>query len=65
MDAVPVKRIGELPGTEYSDEETEFIRAMDAFKRKHRKPFPTFVDVLRVAQSLGYRRVAPAAPSAT
>lgn len=43
-------------GQEYTAEETEFLRAMCRFQQGHRRAFPTFVDVLRVAKSLGYRR---------
>ena len=43
---------------DYSDEETEFIKAMDRYKRENRRPFPTWSEVLEVLHSLGYRRVA-------
>lgn len=42
---------------QYSDEELEFIKAIDRFKREKRKPFPSYSEVLGVAKSLGYRKV--------
>lgn len=45
-------------GSDYTDEEREFMAAMDRFKRDHHKPFPTCRDVLAVIWSLGYRRLA-------
>jgi hypothetical protein len=43
---------------DYSLEQLEFLRAMERFRRITQ--FPTCRDVLRVAYSLGYRRVAEA-----
>jgi hypothetical protein len=43
---------------DYNDEETEFMKAMDRYKRENRRPFPTWSEVLEVLQSLGYSRVA-------
>jgi len=43
---------------DYSDEETDFMKAMDRYKRDNRRPFPTWSEVLEVMRSLGYRRVA-------
>jgi hypothetical protein len=36
----------------------EFGRALEAYKRKYRNPFPTFSEVLDVIDALGYRQVA-------
>lgn len=47
---------------DYSDEETEFMKAMDRYKRENRRPFPTWSEVLEVLRSLGYRRVAEPTP---
>lgn len=44
-------------GGDYTDEEREFMCAMDRFKRDNRKPYPDCRDVLQVARSLGYRKV--------
>jgi hypothetical protein len=43
---------------DYSDGEVEFMRAMDDYKRKSGRPFPTWSEVLEVVRSLGYRKVA-------
>lgn len=43
---------------DYNDDETEFMKAMDRYKRENRRPFPTWSEVLEVLRSLGYRRVA-------
>jgi hypothetical protein len=43
---------------DYNDEEIEFMKAMDQYKRANRRPFPTWSEVLEVLRSLGYRRVA-------
>lgn len=40
----------------YSDEESEFLRAMDEFKMSTGKRFPTLVEALRVLRSLGWER---------
>src|SRR5262245_41906236 len=42
----------------YTDDEVEFMKAMDAFKRKHRKLNPDCRDILGVLYALGYRKVA-------
>ena len=43
---------------DYSGSEVEFMRAMDNYKRKSGRPFPTWSEVLEVLMSLGYRKVA-------
>jgi len=45
---------------DYSDEETEFMNAMDRYKRDNRRPFPTWSEVLEVLRAMGYRKVADA-----
>lgn len=62
--AVPRRHVREplAPHGEYSDEEREFLIAMDAFKRKNRKPFPTWSEVLGVLRGLGWRRGTDAEP---
>jgi len=42
---------------DYSDDETEFMKAMDRYKRDNRRPFPTWSEVLEVLRALGYRKV--------
>src|SRR5687768_18520500 len=41
---------------DYTDDEIEFMRAMDQYKRDNRRPFPTWSEVLQVLHALGYRR---------
>ena len=43
---------------DYSNEEIEFMKAMDQYKRENRRPFPTWSEVLEVMRALGYRKVA-------
>jgi len=43
---------------DYSDEEIEFMKAMDLYKRRSGRQFPTWSEVLEVIRSLGYRQVA-------
>jgi len=47
---------------EYNSDEVAFMNAMDQYKRSNRRPFPTWSEVLEVLVSLGYRKVADAAP---
>lgn len=42
-----------------NEEQLEFIRAMDEYKRSNARPFPTWTEVLDVLLYLGYRKVAP------
>ena len=51
-----------FPGSDYSDEERVFLLAMERYKRERRRPFPSWREVLHVAHSLGYRRVAEPRP---
>jgi hypothetical protein len=43
---------------DYNDDETNFMKAMERYKRENRRPFPTWSEVLEVLRSLGYRKVA-------
>lgn len=42
---------------DYTEEEMEFLTAIDAYKRANRRPFPTWSEVLEVIRALGYRKV--------
>ncbi|HUG93749.1 MAG TPA: hypothetical protein VML55_23165 [Planctomycetaceae bacterium] len=46
---------------DYSAEEVEFMRAMDEYKRRSGRQFPTWSEVLEVLRAMGYRKVAEAA----
>jgi len=45
-----------------SDEQFEFLMAIDEYKRKNARPFPTWTEVLEVIKALGYRKVAEPQP---
>ena len=45
---------------DYSDCEVEFMNALEAYKRKSGRMFPTCSEVLEVVRSLGYVRLSPA-----
>lgn len=47
---------------DYTNDEIEFMRAMDLYKRANRRPFPTWSEVLEVLRALGYRKVAEPTP---
>ncbi len=41
-----------------SDEQFEFLMAVDEYKRKNTRPFPTWTEVFEIMKALGYRKVA-------
>ncbi len=41
-----------------SDEQFEFLMAIDQYKKANARPFPTWTEVLEVIKALGYRKVA-------
>ena len=43
---------------EMTDEQFEFIMAVNEYKQVNKKPFPTWTEVLDVIIALGYRKVA-------
>ena len=45
-----------------SDEQFEFLMAIDEYKRKNTRPFPTWTEVLEIIKALGYRKVAEPQP---
>jgi hypothetical protein len=42
---------------QYTEEELEFMNAMQRFKERTGKPFPTHGEVIKIAVSLGYRKL--------
>ena len=42
---------------DYSADELELLKAVDAYRRRENVKFPTAVDVLKVMRSLGYRKI--------
>jgi hypothetical protein len=49
---------------DYTDQEVEFMNALDDYKRKSGRMFPTCSEVLEVIHSLGYVKLTPAAGGA-
>ena len=43
---------------EMTEEQFEFLMAINEYKRVNKRPFPTWTEVLDVIQALGYRKVA-------
>lgn len=43
---------------EMTDEQFEFLMAIDQYKRANQRPFPTWTEVLEVIKAMGYRKVA-------
>lgn len=43
---------------EMTDEQFEFLMAINEYKRVNKRPFPTWTEVLDVMKALGYRKVA-------
>jgi hypothetical protein len=41
-----------------SQDQFEFLMAIDEYKQKNSRPFPTWTEVLEVIKALGYRKVA-------
>jgi hypothetical protein len=44
---------------EYTAEELELLRAVEAFQRSTGRRFPTWTDLLGIVRSLGYTRAVP------
>lgn len=59
MELTPEAGDASFPGCEVTAAEAEFGKAMDAYKRRYQRPYPTYQEVLWVIVALGYRRVAP------
>ena len=47
-----------------SDEQFKFLMAINEYKKKNARPFPTWTEVLEVIKALGYRKVAEPKPLA-
>jgi hypothetical protein len=43
----------------YTEDQIEFLAAIERYKRENRRPFPAWSEVLAVLVSLGYRKVTP------
>lgn len=49
--------LGVWVGCDYTEDELEFLKAIERYKREARRPFPTWKEVLEVLKSLGYEKV--------
>lgn len=43
-------------GSEYDNDELEFLRAIETYKARTKRRFPSCTEILKVARSLGYRK---------
>lgn len=43
-------------GDDYTDEETEWLAAVEKYKTEKRRPFPSMTELLELFKSLGYRK---------
>ena len=53
----PASKVKVPPALEVDPEVMEFIAAIDRFKKRHNRPFPSWSEVLHVLRELGYRKV--------
>src|SRR5689334_14566779 len=49
-------------GGDYTADEWEFIRAVAAYQKRWNRRYPTWRELLHIAYSLGYRKVADPTP---
>ena len=40
-----------------TDEQFEFVLAVDTYKRLNNRPFPSWTEILEIVKQLGYRKV--------
>jgi hypothetical protein len=45
-----------------SEEQLEFLLAIDEYKKQNARPFPTWTEVLELIKALGYRKIAEPQP---
>ena len=45
-----------------TDEQFDFLMAIDEYKKANDRPFPTWTEVLEIVKALGYRKVAEPEP---
>ena len=48
---------GVYPDRDYNLDEIEFLSALECWKKKYKRKFPSSCDVLAIIISLGYRKV--------
>jgi len=47
---------------EMTDDQFEFLMAINKYKKVNKVPFPSFTEILEIAKALGYRKVADPVP---
>ncbi|MFO0850308.1 MAG: hypothetical protein U0871_17380 [Gemmataceae bacterium] len=45
-----------FPGSDFTADEVEFLKAMERYQRRHARRYPTWREVLLVLHALGYRK---------
>jgi hypothetical protein len=48
-----------FPGSDYTDDEREFLIAIDRYKCSRHRPHPSWREVLQVLRALGWRKLPP------
>lgn len=56
--ALPLAKTNCMP--DFTDEEREWIAAVERYRNERNIRYPTAVDLLRLAHAIGYRKVQPA-----
>jgi hypothetical protein len=58
FEGITDRRPAERKINEYAltDEELEFINAVNHYKQKYNKPFPTWSEILHILKSIGYEK---------
>ena len=51
-----IRHIKSKDGSDYTEEQIEFMMAVDKYKTDNNRPYPTWVEVLQIARLLGYER---------
>lgn len=58
MPVVPKYGDGTNVGSDYTEDQIEFFKAVERYKRENDRPYPTWSEVLSVLLKLGYQKVA-------
>ena len=45
-----------------TEEQFEFLMAIDQYKRANQRPFPSWTEILEIIKAIGYRKVAEPQP---
>jgi len=58
---LPIIVSHEFPGSDVTGDILEFVKAMDAYKRRYKRRFPAWSEALYVLRTLGYAKCVPGA----